>query len=65
MSQFGKSFAAASRLVLLATVSAMAKFVRTTFDRSGRKYHPEQHYMRGPGPKWREKHLFDVTTRGA
>jgi hypothetical protein len=20
------------------------------------KYHPEQHYMRGPGPKWREKH---------
>lgn len=30
-----------------------------------RKYHPERHYMRGPGPKWREKHLFDVTTRGA
>ena len=20
------------------------------------RYHPEQHYMRGPGPKWREKH---------
>jgi len=19
-------------------------------------YYPEQHYMRGPGPKWREKH---------
>jgi len=19
-------------------------------------YHPEHHYMRGPGPKWREKH---------
>ncbi len=19
-------------------------------------YHPEKHYMRGPGPKWREKH---------
>jgi hypothetical protein len=19
-------------------------------------YHPEQHYMRGPGPKWRQKH---------
>ena len=19
-------------------------------------YHPELHYMRGPGPKWREKH---------
>jgi len=21
-----------------------------------RKYRPELHYMRGPGPKWREKH---------
>jgi hypothetical protein len=20
------------------------------------RYHPELHYMRGPGPKWREKH---------
>jgi hypothetical protein len=20
-------------------------------------YHPELHYMRGPGPKWREKHM--------
>ena len=20
-------------------------------------YRPEKHYMRGPGPKWREKHL--------
>jgi hypothetical protein len=21
------------------------------------KYRPEDHYMRGPGPKWREKHF--------
>lgn len=21
------------------------------------RYHPERHYMRGPGPKWREKNL--------
>lgn len=21
-----------------------------------RPYRPEKHYMRGPGPKWREKH---------
>jgi hypothetical protein len=21
-------------------------------------YRPERHYMRGPGPKWREKHPF-------
>ena len=26
-------------------------------------YHPELHYMRGPGPKWREKHgQMTVTT---
>jgi hypothetical protein len=21
-----------------------------------KRYHPERHYMRGPGPKWFEKH---------
>jgi len=24
-------------------------------------YHPELHYMRGPGPKWREKHAHAVS----
>ena len=24
-------------------------------------YHPELHYMRGPGPKWREKHAYAVS----
>lgn len=23
------------------------------------RYHREAHYMRGPGPKWREKHRLD------
>jgi hypothetical protein len=22
----------------------------------GSRYRPEQHYMRGPGPKWQERH---------
>jgi hypothetical protein len=26
-------------------------------------YRPEVHYMRGPGPKWREKHAFDAPLR--
>jgi hypothetical protein len=28
-------------------------------------YRPEAHYMRGPGPKWREKHaaIHDPTVR--
>jgi len=38
------------------------------FDLSGdgpvRKYHPEEHYMRGPGPKWREKHFHDRASVG-
>jgi hypothetical protein len=25
-------------------------------------YHPERHYMRGPGPKWRAKHARPVIT---
>ena len=24
-------------------------------------YHPELHYMRGPGPKWRKKHAHAVS----
>ncbi len=24
-------------------------------------YRPELHYMRGPGPKWREKHAREVS----
>ena len=25
------------------------------------RYRPELHYMRGPGPKWREKHACDAS----
>jgi hypothetical protein len=25
-------------------------------------YRPELHYMRGPGPKWREKHGMSATS---
>jgi len=25
-------------------------------------YHPERHYMRGPGPKWRAKHARPAIT---
>ena len=28
-----------------------------------KRYHPERHYMRGPGPKWREKHGGTRTKR--
>ena len=26
-------------------------------------YRPELHYMRGPGPKWREKHATAIAAR--
>ena len=29
------------------------------------KYRPEDHYMRGPGPKWREKHGLDAQSSRA
>jgi hypothetical protein len=34
------------------TVADLWRSVTSAFD----TYHPERHYMRGPGPKWRAKH---------
>jgi hypothetical protein len=37
---------------LARTLDALRKTFKTMFD----PYRPELYYMRGPGPKWREKH---------
>ncbi|MFY9784679.1 MAG: hypothetical protein WA445_25230 [Pseudolabrys sp.] len=29
-----------------------------------KRYHPERHYMRGPGPKWLEKHSGEIDRIG-
>ena len=42
----------ASRNLIVMLVAAGRGFWRDLFD----SYRPELHYMRGPGPKWREKH---------
>jgi hypothetical protein len=42
----------AADLFLSAVVETWRRFKKGTFD----PYRPELHYMRGPGPKWREKH---------
>ena len=34
--------------------------LRKAFQRLFHPYHPERHYMRGPGPRWREKHRLDA-----
>ena len=43
--------ASASQVV----VSALLTFMFPDWYGPSRKYRPEQHYMRGPGPKWRAK----------
>jgi len=40
--------------VLVSQIRQFAAALGPTWDI--RKYKPERHYMRGPGPKWREKH---------
>jgi hypothetical protein len=43
--------------VVNATTLRWRRLTASLFD----PYHPELHYMRGPGPKWREKHLRDAS----
>ena len=33
-------------------IADLRQLLKSLFD----PYRPEQHYMRGPGPKWHEKH---------
>ena len=54
----------ATALILYCTIAAVGAFVCLTSWRRRaigkvRAYRPELHYMRGPGPKWREKHASD------
>ena len=40
-----------------ATAASIAAEIWQTVKRGlFERYRPERHYMRGPGPKWREKH---------
>ena len=41
---------------LPATFPKIARLWRGLHDRAFDQYRPERHYMRGPGPKWRERH---------
>jgi hypothetical protein len=38
-------------------ISSLVTFLGPSWDGPAGKYRPEDHYMRGPGPKWREKHF--------
>jgi hypothetical protein len=45
-------------------ITALLSFLFPSHYGPDRKYWPEEHYMRGPGPKWRAKHLADPTSAG-
>jgi len=47
-------FAGVSRVLAL-PLRRWRTFTAAIFD----PYRPELHYMRGPGPKWREKHAAE------
>ncbi len=49
---------------LRCAVRAMVMFLSSSWDAPVGKYRPEDHYMRGPGPKWREKHFPDRASAG-
>jgi hypothetical protein len=36
---------------------AVGAFLGWLWGEQAGAYHPEEHYMRGPGPAWRAKHL--------
>lgn len=51
------SFTASALVSLLRKVAAaVVTFLGPSWDGPRRTYQPHRHYMRGPGPKWREKH---------
>jgi hypothetical protein len=39
--------------------AAIGEHIQDVFD----PYRPELYYMRGPGPRWREKHVMTVRNR--
>jgi len=45
-----------AKLLLHTRGSFLVETWTTLRNRIFTMYHPEQHYMRGPGPKWRAKH---------
>ena len=55
---------AAFASLLRGAAGSLLTFLGPSWDGPRRKYRPEAHYMRGPGPKWREKHLLDRASAG-
>ena len=50
--------------LLRKVINAVLTFLGPSWDGPRRRYRPHDHYMRGPGPKWREKHSPDRASAG-
>ena len=48
------------RAFVPASIGPWVNAWRASLNDWANSYQPEKHYMRGPGPKWREKHLKAV-----
>jgi hypothetical protein len=51
-------------VLLRRAASSLLTFFSSSWVGRAGKYRPEDHYMRGPGPKWRKKHGFDRSPAG-
>jgi hypothetical protein len=43
---------------VVVTWTSLVNSLRMLITIDARTYQPEKYYMRGPGPKWREKHAL-------
>jgi hypothetical protein len=56
-------FTASALISLLCKVaSSVVTFLGPSWDGPRKAYQPHRYYMRGPGPKWREKHPLNRTS---
>jgi hypothetical protein len=60
LSRLASGFGSLLRSVIIGLLS----FLFPSWYEPDRPYYPEEHYMRGPGPKWRAKHLSNGTSTG-
>jgi hypothetical protein len=56
MSEFALSSDLSDRSFRMRIAEPLRRLLRDWFD----PYRPELHYMRGPGPKWHEKHAQEA-----
>ena len=56
MEQKPSALASVLASAAVAAWTSLTNALRALITVDARMYRPEQYYMRGPGPKWREKH---------